>query len=420
MRVGAINANIYYQPPKVTPPADSSGKRSSGGVGEVILGILGGLAGCSTFVPDRPVTTDGGAEDGPNDAPDSNTDAGRTDGPEAGIPDGQNDGPLCQPGVYTDTDFTSGTVSGLDRKKRPGSIMLPQNWTYQWNADSGMLPTQTAPAWSLFDPASGFILMTTDPVSNEPALQLSSMGTAAMLYYETNPSFNNLNGWAIEWRNRPLTSEGAFGASSSIWVMDGAQERKIGELQGSIEEAISGETYIMDTITAMHTYRFEAKSSNFRLYVDDDASPVIERDFISGASANFIRFNDTVDSGDGETYWNRVAFYNGGDKVPYIGPGTYVSDIIDSGSTSNNFGSGAYLSFNGNQPAGTSIIFESRSGNTLNPDDGTWSNWETAAAPGYMIASTAAQRLQLRIRLITGDPLVSPRLDDYSINYCNY
>jgi len=413
MRVGCIGASYYYRQPTVAPPADSQSNKSSGGVGEVLLSILGGLAGCSSFVPDRPAATDGGASDGPSDASaDSKTDTGS--------PDGKNDGPVCIPGVYTDTDFTAGISTGLDQKKIAGSIILPQNWTYEWKADSGLLPTQTAPAWSLFDPASGFILMTTDPVSNEPALQLSSMGTAAMLYYEINPSFNNLNGWAIEWRNRPLTSEGAFGASSSIWVMDGAQERKIGELQGSVGEAISGEAYIMNTTTAMHTYRFEAKSSNFRLYVDDEVNPVIEKDFISGASSNFIRFNDTVDNGDGETYWNRLAFYNGGDKVPYIGPGTYVSEVINSGTTSTNFGSGAYVTFNGSQPGATSIVFESRSGNTFNPDDGSWSNWETVAEPGYLIASASAQRLQLRIRLVTGDPTITPRLDDYTINYCKY
>lgn len=327
----------------------------------------------------------------------------------------------CLPGTFTDTDFTAGTATSLERDRNPGSILLPQNWTYQYHASSGLLPSETIPAWTLTDTTtSGVVELIADPVSGEPSLHMSSVGSGAMLYFEINPSFNNSVGWVLEWRCRVEASSGSSGGGSSVYLMDGSHERRMGQLLGSIFEVLSSETYIMDTTSAMHTYRFESIGNNVRLFVDDGASPVIDANFTFAAGGNFLQFNDTIDAHDGETYWSRFYYYVGGDTVPYVGPGTYVSEVYDTTSFTNNIGSGANITIDGDEPAGTTLAIETRTGNTTNPDDGTWSTWQAVTAFGRIIQSPMARRIQVRIRLSTTDPVLTPQLNNYTVNYCTY
>jgi hypothetical protein len=86
--------------------------------------------------------------------------------------------------------------------------------------------------------------------------------------------------------------------------------------------------------------------------------------------------------------------------------GTYESDVLDATTTAS-WGS---LRWNANTPAGTSIEFQTRSGNSDRPDE-TWSDWsEPLRAPaGSAISSPKARYLQWRATL-AGPPGVSPVL----------
>ncbi len=72
-------------------------------------------------------------------------------------------------------------------------------------------------------------------------------------------------------------------------------------------------------------------------------------------------------------------------------------------------------------PPGTSLILYTRSGNTTNPDDGTWSDWSagytSSPAP---ISSPPARYLQYRADLATTDPYTTPVLHDVSVEYGCY
>jgi hypothetical protein len=72
-------------------------------------------------------------------------------------------------------------------------------------------------------------------------------------------------------------------------------------------------------------------------------------------------------------------------------------------------------------PPDTSITLYSRSGNTTDPDDGTWSDWSAGyTASPATISTPIAQYLQYRVDLATEDPYVTPILHDVGVEYGRY
>jgi hypothetical protein len=72
-------------------------------------------------------------------------------------------------------------------------------------------------------------------------------------------------------------------------------------------------------------------------------------------------------------------------------------------------------SWNATLPAGTSLVVETRSGNTATPD-GTWSAW-SAVANGGAVASPAGQYLQYRVTFSTSDVTATAVFSDITINW---
>ena len=94
--------------------------------------------------------------------------------------------------------------------------------------------------------------------------------------------------------------------------------------------------------------------------------------------------------------------------------GTLVSDVRDTKLVSR-FGS---LSWNADLPPGTSISFETRTGNVGEPDE-TWSAWSASQndpATG-LTASPTARFIQYRAKLTTTDPRHTPELRSVSLSY---
>jgi len=97
--------------------------------------------------------------------------------------------------------------------------------------------------------------------------------------------------------------------------------------------------------------------------------------------------------------------------------GTLVSSVLDTGGAAH-WGD---ISWTATTPPGTSLTFYTRSGNTTNPDDGTWSGWSVGStASATPINSPPAQYLQYQVDLATLDPYATPVLHDVSIEYGRY
>ncbi len=93
----------------------------------------------------------------------------------------------------------------------------------------------------------------------------------------------------------------------------------------------------------------------------------------------------------------------------FVSTGSYVSEPLDVSQASN------WVSFvaNSTTPAGTSIVYETRT----STDAETWSDWE--AVSGTAIASPPERYIQVRITLSTTDGANTPTASDYTITYNN-
>src|SRR5206468_3422567 len=83
---------------------------------------------------------------------------------------------------------------------------------------------------------------------------------------------------------------------------------------------------------------------------------------------------------------------------PYASSGTFVSRILDAGSTAA-WGS---ITWTQTLAAGTILSISVRSGNTSTPD-GAWSGWTTLAGSGSSAGATS-RYLQYRVTLSTSTP----------------
>ena len=97
--------------------------------------------------------------------------------------------------------------------------------------------------------------------------------------------------------------------------------------------------------------------------------------------------------------------------TPYTGTaGDYESVVQDSGEAGSAWTELAAL---GTVPAGTSVAYETRTGESALPD-GSWSAW--APAVGGAVTSPPGRYAQFRADLASGDPMTSPVID--GIQFC--
>jgi hypothetical protein len=113
--------------------------------------------------------------------------------------------------------------------------------------------------------------------------------------------------------------------------------------------------------------------------------------------------DDTVNGPVVSVDWMRLS--------PYATSCAFESRIFDAGSPAQWLD----LSWNGQQPAGTTVAFHTRTGSTATPD-GTWSAWTAVNSP---IVSPVGQYIQYRATLSTASSDQTPSVEDVIIAYNN-
>jgi hypothetical protein len=98
----------------------------------------------------------------------------------------------------------------------------------------------------------------------------------------------------------------------------------------------------------------------------------------------------------------------------FAAEGELVSEVHDTKLVSR-FGS---LTWRADQPPGTSVVFQARSGNVNEPDE-TWSAWSAAQSnpDAASIGAPSGRFLQYRAKLSTNDPKRTPELRSVSLSY---
>ncbi|MDH7489519.1 MAG: sialidase family protein [Anaerolineae bacterium] len=100
----------------------------------------------------------------------------------------------------------------------------------------------------------------------------------------------------------------------------------------------------------------------------------------------------------------------------YVQQGVYLSPVWDTSGVT----AWGTLAWDAVVPAGTSLSFQVRSGNTPAPD-ASWSNWSAPlVASGLPIPAPAGRFVQVRANLSTTDHSVSPRVHEMRLSYRRY
>ncbi|MGC8836859.1 MAG: sialidase family protein [Anaerolineae bacterium] len=121
-----------------------------------------------------------------------------------------------------------------------------------------------------------------------------------------------------------------------------------------------------------------------------------------------------------------VAFQEraGGTIGVYVAPdpglaatGVYTSPVWDTGGVA----AWRAIQWVAGVPGASGLALQTRTGNTPNPGDGTWSAWSSSyGASGATVSSPAARYLQVRATFTRGGSLASPVLEEVRVGYSQY
>jgi hypothetical protein len=99
------------------------------------------------------------------------------------------------------------------------------------------------------------------------------------------------------------------------------------------------------------------------------------------------------------------------ETMDYPSSGSYLSRIFDAGQLA----AWQKLAWSGNKPVGTSVVIETRTGNSPTPDE-SWSAWANVAPDGTIL-NPPARYLQYRLTLLSTVPNTTPVVDAISIEW---
>ncbi|MGE5608605.1 MAG: DUF4082 domain-containing protein [Bacillota bacterium] len=152
--------------------------------------------------------------------------------------------------------------------------------------------------------------------------------------------------------------------------------------------------------TGFHIYRVEPIATGFRFYIDGVLKTTIARTIPAGTGLKvaFAAQNGTPAL---QVDWVRT--------MAYASTGTFISSVFDAGRSVTWQGA----TWTANLPVGTHLSVEISTGNTTNPDDGTWSAW-AAVENGAPITGHVARYLRYRLQLTTDDGVATPTVYDIS------
>jgi hypothetical protein len=152
--------------------------------------------------------------------------------------------------------------------------------------------------------------------------------------------------------------------------------------------------------SGFHIYRVEPIATGFQFYIDGVLKTTIARTLPTGTQSRIV-----LASQNGtpvlQADWVRAA--------SYPTSGTFTSIVFDAGKVA------AWLlaTYSASLPSGTSLIIETRTGDTATPD-GSWSAW-SALGTGGAINSPPGRYFQYRLRFASSDTTHTPVV--YNISF---
>ncbi len=191
------------------------------------------------------------------------------------------------------------------------------------------------------------------------------------------------------------------GFNNGPWVMVG-EAAPDGNLyaRASNNTAINLGTRLFDT---QHRFQIKWNPGGFEFYIDGDTKPAAVINMPVKTNM-FIQVSDYVASDNNLSIdWMHVA--------PYALTGSFTSRVFDAGDITD-WGA---ITWHGDTPAGTSISMAISTGNTADPNDGSWTSFKPINAQGESVAANS-RFIQYKATLKTTDNKVTPVLKGVAIN----
>jgi hypothetical protein len=187
-------------------------------------------------------------------------------------------------------------------------------WDCQYAADD--LPTQATPAWS-------------EPEGNGVTATVAS---GILHVIDNSTDWGTKVKWARSWGASPAIGTtllarvkcNATGGDTTVlgnlFVEDGTNREQLKIMTDRIATE-TGSPYDLDG-TQWHTYRITTKNKNFKVYLDENSSPVIDSTMTATASGNRVMFGSGASLGTQDIEFDYVYFTATGDYAPGQNPGS--------------------------------------------------------------------------------------------------
>jgi hypothetical protein len=283
----------------------------------------------------------------------------------------------------TAADFNTGTLNGT-QVTNTGEVQLAQGFSDDFPGTALSSASWATTAWQTGGGAAvansvlsvtGAEVLSTQTFADVPVEGLVNFAAAPYQHFGLATDFASVSGnsWAVF--STMGTSDTLF---ARVNVSGTDQFVSLGALP-----------------TGFHVYRVEPTPGAVNFYVDGVLKTTIAASFPAGTALK-IGLSAYLTAGPGlQADWVRQT------------GGTFTSTVLNVGRTA----AWGAVAWTATVPTGTTMIVQTRSGNTATPD-GTWSGWATATNGGT-VASPNAQYLQYRVIFITTDPNnVNPALAD--------
>jgi hypothetical protein len=314
---------------------------------------------------------------------------------------------LATPGSFTDDsvgDFNAGTHDAGISVVDPGLRLTRSIINQPFGAGPGLPSGLTQTSWTTGTGAAtvGNGTLTADGVrvhgdtTYQPDQVLEFRGTfsgAAFQHVGFGNTFED-GPWAI-------FSTGAGGADLFARTVAVPQTPEDPANVTSVRTALSNPTF---DATPPHTYRIEWFANQVKYYVD---GALVATHAVTIASAMRPVVSDFTAADGGVVTVSSIGL------SLYSATGSFVSQVHYAGAGRVTWGA---LNAVATTPALTGVAYETRTGQTPNAGDATWSGFQPVVLGGA-IQSPSARYIQYRATATTSDNRVTPSLDKVTLSY---
>ncbi|MDO8586543.1 MAG: sugar-binding protein [Armatimonadota bacterium] len=222
------------------------------------------------------------------------------------------------PDVSVDVADTEGkgSLSGIDPSSAGvqwstdgGQTWKSSSWETAYDANA--LPSVSTPSWAVAEGSEVWASVN----AGELRVNDTSTGGGTKIKWSRNWHVNPAVGSTVLARARCAATGGDTTYMGNIFVEDGSRLQTFKIYTDRLVAYEAAITYYLDA-TQYHTYRVTTKGTDFSVYVDENATPVMTGALATGATNNRVMFGGGGSAATQDIYFDYVYFAGAGAFAP--------------------------------------------------------------------------------------------------------